>query len=390
MTSITSSRDRAWRAGNWLEYTLDGSTFASENMQVDHDPGGLANSARISVVIPCHNSPTELGDCLSALVQVNWRQTEYIVVDDGSDEDLTRVVSGSGLPVRLLRLPTRSGPAAARNLGARFATGEILVFLDADVCVHSNTLALIEESFAEPNGPDAVIGSYDDNPSAPGFHSQFRNLLHHYVHQTSHRQACTFWTGCGAVYRSIFELHGGFDESTRGMDDVELGGRLALTGARIDLRPDIQVQHRKRWTFFLWTSTDLRLRGIPWTMLLLRDGSFPNVLNLDYRSRASVALIWAALAAMVAAIFVPHAGWLALPPLAMALWLNRRLYLFFRERRGSAFAAGSVAAHSFHSFICGLSFVCGVIGFAFSQWAPRSFRDDSVPDRPDIVKDLKD
>jgi glycosyltransferase involved in cell wall biosynthesis len=359
-------------------------------MQVDQDPGGPGKPVKISVVIPCHNSPIELGECLSALARVNWRGTEYIVVDDGSDQDLAPVISRSGLPARLMRAPVRSGSAAARNLGAGCATGELLVFLDADVRVHPNTLALIEESFEEPNGPDAVIGSYDDNPSAPGFHSQFRNLLHHYVHQTSQRQACTFWTGCGAVYRSVFESHGGFDETTSGMDDIELGGRLALTGARIDLRPDIQVQHLKRWTFLLWTSTDLRLRGIPWTMLLLRNGSWPNVLNLDYRSRASVALIWAALATVAAGIFVPRAGWLALPLLAAALWLNRRLYWFFRQRRGSAFAVGSVAAHSVHSFICGLSFLCGAVGFAFSRPAPRLSSDDVVLGRAAVVKDLKD
>jgi GT2 family glycosyltransferase len=354
------------------------------------DPRVRSEAVRTSVIIPYHNSPAELGDCLSALAHVNQPAAEYIVVDDGSDQDPTPVISRSGLPVRVIRLTTRSGAAAARNHGARAAAGEILVFLDADVCVHHDTLALIEAGFAEPDGPAAIIGSYDDNPSEPGFHSQFRNLLHHYFHQTGRRQACTFWTGCGAVYRSIFELHGGFDECIGGMDDIDFGGRLARAGARIDLRPDIQVRHRKRWTFWLWTTTDLRLRGIPWTRLILRDGCFPNVLNLDYRNRLSAALMCAAMLAIAVGMVVPVVAWLALPLSVAALWFNRRLYAFFRDRRGSAFAAASVAAHSIHLLICGLSLVCGAVCFAFAPRGPRSSNPASVPEPAHILKNFTD
>ena len=354
------------------------------------DPRVPTELVRTSVIIPYHNSPAELGDCLSALARVNQPHAEYIVVDDGSDQDPTPVISRSGLPVRVIRLTTPSGAAAARNQGARVAVGEILVFLDADVCVHHDTVALIEASFAQPDGPTAIIGSYDANPSELGFHSQFRNLLHHYIHQTGRRQACTFWTGCGAVYRNIFESHGGFDERLGGMDDIDFGGRLARAGARIDLRPDIQVQHRKHWTFWLWTTTDLRLRGIPWTMLLLRDSSFPDVLNLEYRNRASVALMCAAMIAVAVGVVVPGVAWLALPLSVAALWFSRRLYAFFRDRRGSAFATASVAAHSIHLLICGLSFMCGAVCFAFSPRGPRSSKPANDLERAAILKNFTD
>jgi GT2 family glycosyltransferase len=346
---------------------------------------GIAERASISLVIPCHNGAGFLSHCLAALARVNRPWTEYIVVDDCSHEDLSVVVQGSELPVRLMRLAEHSGPARARNHGARVATGEILVFLDSDTCVHDNTLALIEEAFADPNGPGAVIGSYDDNPSAEGFHSQFRNLLHHYVHQTGGREVCTFWTGCGAVRRAIFEKLGGFNEEIVGMDDVEFGGRLTRSGVRIELRREIQVQHRKRWSFFLWTVTDLKLRGIPWTLLLLRNGSIPNVLNIDYRSRANVALTGGAALMALAGFKVHSLAWAALVFLGAAVWLNRGLYAFFARCRGKLFAAGGALAHICHSLICVLSLAGGTTLFMISPAARRSTRSRSA--RPDIVQE---
>ncbi len=348
---------------------------------------GNSENLRFSVVIPCYNSAAELRLCLAALAKVNAPRTEYIVVDDKSEEDLDPVISGSGLAVRLVRLNKRSGPAAARNHGARLANGEILVFLDADVCVHADTLALIEQSFSDPEPPSAVIGSYDDSPSDPGFHSQFRNLLHHYVHQTSGPRAYTFWTGCGAVRRDIFELHGGLREELGGMDDVEFGLRLSRAGERIDSRPDIQVQHCKRWTLFSWARTDLVLRGIPWTLLFLRGAPIPNTLNLEYRNRASVALICAAILAGGMGILAPWSAWAVLPLLAMVLCLNWRLYSFFGARRGGAFAAGAVAAHWFHLFLCGSSLFCGAVVYFLSageQW-PGS---EQAHERANPVKSL--
>jgi hypothetical protein len=55
------------------------------------------------------------------------------------------------------------------------------------------------------------------------------------------------------------------------------------------LDPKIQVQHLKRWTFFGMLWTDIFDRGIPWTRLILRNGSMPNDLNLRASQRASIA-----------------------------------------------------------------------------------------------------
>jgi len=141
---------------------------------------------------------------------------------------------------------------------------------------------------------DAIFGSYDDAPGSPDFLSQYRNLMHTFVHQTARSEATTFWSGCGAMRVSSFWRAGGFDESylKPTMEDIELGSRLHGLGGRIILDRDIRVKHLKRWTFWNLVKTDIFGRGIPWTELMLRDGRMPDDLNVGMSQRVSVALVF--------------------------------------------------------------------------------------------------
>ena len=100
-------------------------------------------------------------------------------------------------------LVQRSGPSTcagdARNTGAALATGDVLVFIDADVVVHRDAMTRIRAAMAADPGLDAVYGSYDDRPADAGVVSRFRNLLHHEVHQLAAGPSPSFWAGLGAV-----------------------------------------------------------------------------------------------------------------------------------------------------------------------------------------------
>src|SRR6185436_3746045 len=102
-------------------------------------------------------------------------------------------------------LAHNAGAAAARNAGASEAQATILLFVDADVAVAPGTVARLLAWFETQPDLDAVFGSYDDRPARAGLVSQFRNLLHHYVHQHGNPEAATFWAGFGAVRRDAFD-----------------------------------------------------------------------------------------------------------------------------------------------------------------------------------------
>jgi glycosyltransferase involved in cell wall biosynthesis len=249
-------------------------------------------SCTISVVIPVYNSAETLRSCLQNLRQSTVTDYECIVVDDGSTDGSADVAREFGATV--LQTGHRSGPAYARNLGASKAQGTILFFIDADVCVYPATVERVLANFNQDPGLTAVIGSYDDLPESQDFLSLYRNLMHHYVHNQSHRAASTFWSGCGAIRKSVFHEYSGFDESYKrpAIEDIELGYRLGRDNRKMLLDTSIVVKHLKRWSFFSLVKTDILDRGIPWTELILRDRFMPNDLNVQLSQRVSVALVF--------------------------------------------------------------------------------------------------
>ncbi len=243
-----------------------------------------------SVIIPVRNDPVHLARCLTALGASDHPRLEIIVVDDGSTDDTPQVAVRHG--ARLIRMERHSGPAAARNAGARQALHPYLFFIDADVCVHPSTIRQGVEVLAGSPSIDALFGSYDQSPGARNVVSQYRNLLHHYVHQGANREAFTFWSGCGAIKRSVFLEVGGFNTGYEhaSIEDIDLGARLRKAGRRVVLVKEIQAQHLKKWTLLGMIETDVLKRAIPWTLLLLREGHLPNDLNLKSSQRLSVLL----------------------------------------------------------------------------------------------------
>ena len=248
-------------------------------------------AVKISVVIPAYNAAAYLTRCLQAISESDCTPHEIIVVDDGSTDGTPQLAAQFGYT--LLSTEKCSGPAVARNIGAAQATGDILFFVDADVCVKPDTLSKIARSFQADPELDAVMGSYDSRPASPDFISQYRNLQHCYVHHHGSERASTFWSGCGAIRREVFSEYSGFStEWKRAVEDIELGYRLIRGGRKIILDRSIQVTHLKHWSFFNLVKTDILDRGIPWTELIMRDRFMPNDLNLQLSQRVSVALVY--------------------------------------------------------------------------------------------------
>jgi len=282
----------------------------------------------VSVIIPVYNAADNLKACLEHLNLWPAGPLEVIVVDDGSTDGSAEVARQFG--ARVLSTGGRKGPAYARNLGARAAKGEILFFLDSDVCVHPDTLERVRKDFREDPELDALIGSYDTSPAARDFLSLYRNLMHAFVHQRSKREACTFWSGCGAIRREVFLKHAGFDESYQrpAIEDIELGYRLRLAGHKVILDKSLQVTHLKRWTFWNLIKTDILDRGVPWTELILRDHYMPNDLNLELSQRVSVALAFL-LVGLALAATVLWRGYFLMPVLGLLIFLLGAYWLEF-------------------------------------------------------------
>ena len=372
----------------------------------------------LSIVIPVHNQADMLQSCLQHLRQSTWLNYEVMVVDDGSCDASADVARACGC--RVIQLGRKAGPGSARNLGAQAAYGGILVFLDADVCVQPKTLEYLVESLKQ-NSVDAAFGSYDSAPAAPNLVSQFRNLLHHYVHQTARDEATTFWAGCGAIRKSVFVEAGGFDEtfSEPSVEDIELGLRLSRAGRRVVVQKQAQVTHLKKWTLSSMCGCDVWRRGVPWTMLIFREGRCLNDLNVKRSQRWSIVLtmvfaammslatlhqLWIlglSLVLIAAMIVADRCGTklrgfnsLAIPIAVTGIFLagyaqdrvvitaavaslvgvvaiNWGFYRFLWQVRGTSFAVSIIPLHIVFYASCGISFVIALALLARNSLAHR-------------------
>src|SRR5688572_23072428 len=90
------------------------------------------NHPRISIVIPAYNSSDTIADCLAGLREQTFRDFEVIVVNSSSDEKTRQLVEEGFRGAIFEQAEHRLLPHAARNLGAKHARGELLVFTDPD------------------------------------------------------------------------------------------------------------------------------------------------------------------------------------------------------------------------------------------------------------------
>ena len=296
----------------------------------------------LAVVIPATDRPATLDRCVAAIRAAEEPPDEIVVVDT----------------------PAGAGPAAARNAGVARVEADVVAFVDSDVVVHRDVFGRLRKAFEDP-GLDALFGSYDDAPEAPGTVAGFRNLLHHQVHQESPGSAKTFWAGLGAVRRRAFLEAGGFDERRYrepSIEDIELGMRLAAAGSRIELDPGLQGTHLKSWTLADTVRTDFARRGVPWVQLLVERREVPDDLNLAWRHRASAAAAVIGLAAVAARRPAVVAGSAA----AMVL-LNRSFYALLLRRRGAGQAVAGVGLHAIHHAVGAASIPAGIADVVLSR-----------------------
>lgn len=305
-------------------------------------------SIALSVVMPTTAWSGTFEPCARRVLEVIGTTRipcEFVIALDGPAcdtpewlrrPDVTVVITGS-----------RGGPAVARNLAVRSARGALILFVDADVMLADGTLERAVGRLEEDADLAGVFGCYDDAPAHPSVVSRFRNLLHHHTHAASPGPVATFWAGCGAIRRDVLLSVGGFLASygRPSIEDIELGMRATAAGYRIEIDPTLQGKHLKQWTLKSMVVTDIVHRAVPWSRLILRGGTIPTTLNIDWRGRASgVCATLAALSVLVAAV-LPAALIATAMLVGVVVALNVRFFRLCARQGGIAFACACVPLH---------------------------------------------
>ncbi len=307
-------------------------------------------NVRISVIMPAWGAEKLMPRVLAPLIGMLSRGevAEVIVVDDVSPDRTAEVARSLG--ARVLTMPKNGGPGAARNYAAQQAVGDVLWFVDSDVIAWPDGAQKVAAAFADPT-IGAVFGSYDDTPDGTPWFSRYKNLTHRFYHQTARRDAQTFWAGCGAVRKDVFQKVGGFDVNTYkvpSIEDIELGYRIRATGARIAVDPTLLGKHLKVWTPRNAIFTDIFRRALPWARLMISREGVTNDLNTSDAEKAKAVLAGVLVLSVLALPVVPAVWPVALALAALAVAVNRRFAKFLYARGGLAFAAASLAYHQIY------------------------------------------
>lgn len=174
---------------------------------------------KVSLIIPTYNEALVIGECLKSLENQNYKDFEVIVVDDGSKDETIDVVSGLKIKNYELKVvfAKHLGAGAARNLGVKRASGEILVFVDADMTFDSSFISDLVEPILSSKSKgtfsrEEVVSNWDNILSRcwnlnEGWQDKKRHPKNYPDHQPVFR----------AIEKSEFDRVGGFTPG--GYDD---------------------------------------------------------------------------------------------------------------------------------------------------------------------------
>lgn len=251
-------------------------------------------TAYISVIIPAYNSWENVETLLESLRKSRFTRFEVIIGDDASHSEkskillnLLKLTIGVNKP-QTVRLPINKGPAAARNAASKRAKGNVLVFLDSDVTVYPDTLTKIADKFKEDHDLTALTGVWDKYQRSGNFFPQFK-ALRDWSYWINERDSDGYYylfsTRIAAIKRDVFIRLGGFNESFRQMEDVEITYRIAKRYAII-FASDVRVHHE--FESFWPIAKKYFWRSFYWTRLYKERKKFDPVATTLWESMAGV------------------------------------------------------------------------------------------------------
>ena len=221
---------------------------------VDWEPDEGGELPRVSVVVPVYDRAREIGPCLESLMKLDYGppRPEIVVVDDGSRDGTKDVVRG--YDVRLVELPSNGGQSAARNVGARVASGDVLAFIDSDCLADPRWLRDLAPWFQDPRV--VLVGGYVASHYRRSLLDRYDQVRSPLNMGDALAMGCTgdsdfYVPTCNMlVRRQEYLAAGGLNESIRVGEDVDLCWRLKKDGRILLYIPRGRVEHKHRGRFF--------------------------------------------------------------------------------------------------------------------------------------------
>lgn len=203
------------------------------------------NNNCYSIIIPFYGDKEILVKTLDSLENTHYPRKEIILVNDGSGHELDTIAKQ--FQCRLINIPERRGPSFARNIGAKEASFDNLVFLDSDITVPHDSFIKIN-AILDNKSIDVVNCLVSPDMPHKNFLSQYTNIFFRYsILKEAHNMLFTSF--CIIRARCFHEVEG-FNGHVLYpyADDLILGWKLRCNGYKFILARNIEVQHHKKMT----------------------------------------------------------------------------------------------------------------------------------------------
>ncbi|MBU3952349.1 MAG: glycosyltransferase [Proteobacteria bacterium] len=182
-------------------------------------------SSKVSVIIPTFNEEKYLPLCLESISNLSWPEDrlEVIVVDNGSQDKTCEIAAAFNARVLTDKTKNVSG---LRNLGAKYASGQILAFLDADCIVSPDWLMAAEKYFY-----DEKIVAWGSPPQIDSDATWVQKAWYLIREKSSLPETVPWLESMNFFVRKEKFTHlNGFDESLVTCEDVDFSYRISSHG----------------------------------------------------------------------------------------------------------------------------------------------------------------
>jgi len=213
---------------------------------------------KLSVVIPTYNGKNKIVGLLKSLEQQSFKDFEVIVLIDGSTDGTEEFLKSQSFQLDLkIFFRENGGRAVARNAGASFSSGEVLIFFDDDIRVKEDTIEKHYQHHTKYSS-SALTGTTTLDPKLCTTEiSKYRHFIETERWRNSkikqsfqmNNESLQITTQNFSIDKKVFDEIGGFDERLRDSEDFELGLRLLQNNIPIFLDEDLEIWHEDYVSF---------------------------------------------------------------------------------------------------------------------------------------------
>jgi len=326
----------------------------------------LPTTMKYSVIIPAMNGEKTIDRCIKAILNSKFNEKfELIVVDDASQDNTVNIAKKFG--AKVIKNSKCGGPSKARNVGARYAKGKIIVFVDSDVLIFQDTLQKIDRFFNKEKDYVAISCNFDPECEMTDPISRYKHLYMGYIlgyntYLNQPKFISWAFTSTFAIKKDVFECIGGFNEKVRVEEDYLLGWELVAKGYKIALEKQILIKHLHKYTFSCFIKEEFRrsqtLSVIKLTTLFFRKNPL--------KKRVSEHIVYSILLFpfLTSGLFLSYTNLLFfIIPLIMFYLINFSFLRFCKKKLGIKFMlqAASIIPLDCLIFIVGIVF--GILKF---------------------------